>query len=142
MAMSVEEQMRAVFDQTKRLDELCDRVAGLESKVEQVLRKLTELSALRRSFLVPIETLEPEPYEILRPLTAVVAEGEGEFEAAIFDLGIFASGDTEEEAIANLKEKLLDTFDQLNELPDTRLGKGPLRQKGLLNKCVCKVERA
>ena len=68
-------------------------------------------------------------------------EGEGEFEAAIFDLGIFASGDTEEEAIANLKETLLDTFDQLNELPDTRLGKGPLRQKGLLNKCVRKVEK-
>ena len=134
--------MRAVFDQTKRLDELCDRVAGLESKVEQVLSKLAELSALRRSFLVPIETLEPEPYEILRHVTAVVTEAEGEFEAAIFDLGIFASGDTEEEAIANLKETLLDTFDQLNELPDTRLGKGPLRQKGLLNKCVRKVERA
>jgi predicted RNase H-like HicB family nuclease len=128
--------MRAVFDQAKRLDELCDRVAGLESKVEQVLRKLAELSSLRRSFLVPIETLEPEPYEILKPFTAVVMEVEGGFEAAAFDLGIFASGDTEEEAISNLKETLLDTFDQLNELPDTRLGKGPLRQKGLLNKCV------
>ena len=132
--------MRAVFDQTKRLDELCDRVAGLESKVEQVLRKLAELSALRRSFLVPIETLEPEPHEILRPFTAVVTEEEGEFGAAIFDLSIFASGDTEEEAIANLKETLLDTFDQLNELPDTKLGKGPLRQKHLLNKCVRRAE--
>jgi predicted RNase H-like HicB family nuclease len=142
MATSVEEQLRAVFGNTKRLDELCERVAGVESKVEQVLKRLGELSALRRSFLVPIESLEPEPYEILRPFTAVVMEAEGEFEASIFDLGIFSSGETEEEAIANLKETLLDTFDQLNELPDTRLGKGPLRQKGLLNKCVRKVERA
>ena len=137
---SVEEQLRAVFGYTKRLDELCERVAGLESKVEQVLKRLGELGALRRSFLVPIETLEPEPYEITRPFTAVVIEGEGEFEASIFDLGIFASGETEGEAIANLKETLADTVDRLNGLPDARLGKGPLRQKNLLNKCIRKVE--
>jgi hypothetical protein len=142
MATSVEGQLRAGFDYAKRLDQLCEQVARLESKVEQVIKRLGGLSALRRSFLVPIESLEPEPYEIVRPLTAVVMESEGEFEAAIFDLSIFASGDTEEEAIGNLKETLLDTFDQLNELPDTRLGKGPLRQKGLLNKCIRKVERA
>ena len=58
---SVEEQLRAVFGYTKRLDDLCERVAGLESKVEQVLKRMAELGALRRSFLVPLETLEPEP---------------------------------------------------------------------------------
>jgi hypothetical protein len=94
MGTLIEEQLRAVFGYTKRLDELCERVAGLEPKVEQVLKRIGELGALRQSFLVPIETLEPEPYEITRPFTAVVMEAEGEFEAAIFDLGIFASGDT------------------------------------------------
>jgi predicted RNase H-like HicB family nuclease len=142
MATSVEGQLRAGFDYAKRLDQLCEQVARLESKVEQVLKGLGELGALGRSFLVPIETLEPEPYEITRPFTAVVTEAEGGFEASIFDLGIFASGDTEEEAIANLKETLLDTFDQLSELPETRSGKGPLRQKTLLNKCIRKVEGA
>lgn len=141
MGTLVEEQLRAVFGYTKRLDDLCERVAGLESKIEQVIKRLGELGALRRSFLVPIESLEPEPYEILRPFTAVVIEGEGEFEAAIFDLGIFASGDTEEEALANLKETLVDALDRLNGLPDTRLGKGPLRQKGLLNKWIRRVEK-
>ena len=111
------------------------------AEVEQVLKRLGELGALRRSFLVPIETLEPEPYEITRPFTAVVMEAEGEFEASIFDLSIFASGDTEEEAIANLKETLLDTVDRLNGLPDARLGKGPLRQKSLLNKYIRRVEK-
>jgi predicted RNase H-like HicB family nuclease len=138
---SLEDQLRALFGYTKRFDELCERVAGLESKVDQVLKRIGDLSALRRSILVPIETLEPEPYEITRPFTAVVMEAQGEFEAAIFDLGIFASGDTEEEAIANLKETLLDTVDRLNELPDNRLGKSPLRQKSLLNKCVRRVEK-
>jgi predicted RNase H-like HicB family nuclease len=111
------------------------------AEVEQVLKRLGDLGALRRSFLVTIESLEPEPYEIMRPFTAVVMEAEGGFEAAIFDLGIFAPGDTEEEAIANLKETLLDTVDRLNELPDTRLGKGPLRQKSLLNKWIRRVEK-
>jgi hypothetical protein len=59
MATSVEEQLRAVSGYTKRLDQLCERVAGLESKVEQELKRLRELGALRRSFLVPIETLDP-----------------------------------------------------------------------------------
>jgi predicted RNase H-like HicB family nuclease len=139
MAASVEARLRAVSRYTKRLDELCESFAGLESKVDQELKRLGELAAQRRSFLVPIETLEPEPYEILRPFTAVVTEEESEFLASLFDLGIFASGDTEEEAIANLKGTLLDTVDRLNELPDTRLGKGPLRQKNLLNKSVKKT---
>jgi hypothetical protein len=138
---SVEEHLRAFFGYTKRLDELFEKVAGLESKVEQVLKGIGQLGALRRSFLVPVESLEPEPYEIMRPVTAVVMEAEGGFEASIFDLGIFASGDTEEEAIANLKETLIDTVDRLNELADARLGKGPLRQKTLLNKCIRKVEK-
>jgi predicted RNase H-like HicB family nuclease len=142
MATSVEEQLRAAFGYTKRLDELCERAAGLESKVEQVLKRIGELGPPRRSLLAPIETLDPEPYELTRPVSAVVNEAEGGFEASLFDLGIFASGDTEEEAIANLKETLLDTFDQLSELPDANLGKGLLRQKGLLNKCVRKVEGA
>ncbi|MGC9994979.1 MAG: hypothetical protein ABSE79_06610 [Terriglobia bacterium] len=140
MATSVEEQLRAVSRYTKRLDELCESFAGLESKVDQELKRLGELGAQRRSFLVPIETLEPEPYELLRPFTAVVTEEEGEFQASLFDLSVFASGDTEEEAIANLKETLLDTVDRLNELPDARLGKGLLRQKNLLNKIVRKTQ--
>jgi len=111
------------------------------AEVKHVPNKLGGLGALRRSFLVPIESLEPEPYKITRPFTAVVMEAEGGFEAAIFDLGIFASGDTEEEAIANLKETLVDTVDRLNALPDTRLGKGPLRQKSLLNKWIRKLEK-
>jgi hypothetical protein len=133
--------LRSLFGYTKRLDLLCEKVAGLESKVEQVLKRIGELGALRRSFLVPIESLEPEPYEITKPFTAVVMEAEGEFEAGIFDLSTFASGDTEEEAIANLKETLVDTVDRLNGLPDARLGKGPLRQKRLLNKCIRRVEK-
>jgi len=142
MATSVEAQLRAVSRYTKRLDELCESFAELESKVDQELKRLGELAAQRRSFLVPIETLEPEPYEILRPFTAVVTEEEGEFQANLFDLGIFASGDTEEEAISNLKETLLDTVDRLDELPDARLGKGPLRQKYLLNKSVRRLHAA
>jgi len=141
MATSVEAQLRAVSRYTKRLDELCESFAELESKVDQELKKLGELAAQRTSFLVPIETLEPEPYTLLRPLTAVVVEVEGGFEASNFDLGIYASGDTEEEAVANFKGTLLDTFDQLSELPDTKLGRALLRQKGLLNKWVRRVEK-
>lgn len=137
---TVEEQVRAVFGYTKQFDELCRRVESLEAKIEQVLKRLSELSAARTSFMVPIETLAPESYEILRPFTVVVTECEGGFEANLFDAGVFSSGETEEEAIANLKDTLIDTFDRLNELADTQLGPGPLRQKQVLNKYIRKAD--
>lgn len=136
---TVEEQLRAVFGYAKLFDQLCRRVESLEAKIEQVLNRLGELSSARKSFLVPIETLAPEPYEILRPLTVVITECEGGFEASLFDASIFASGETEEEAFANLKETLIDTYDRLNELSDTQLGPTPLRQKQLLNKYIGKT---
>ncbi len=129
----LESQIRAVFGYTQKLDELCTRVERIEGMVEAVLQKVAGINASKRSIIVPIQSLAPEPYELTHPLMAVVSGADDEgFEAALFDAGIFASGDTEEDAISDLKAALIDTYERLSELKAEQLGPGPTRQKQLL----------
>jgi hypothetical protein len=137
---SVEDQLRAAFESPQKLNQLCEAVERLETKIDQLVRKLDEAGSRTESILVPIETLAPEPYDLLRPLIAVITpSGEG-FEASVFDASIFASGETEEDAVASLKDTLIDTYERLNELGDDQLGPGPLRQKRVLNRLIRKAE--
>lgn len=139
---SLEDQLRAAFESPQKFNQLCEAVERLETKLDQLLKKLDDASSRPQSILVPIETLAPEPYELSRPLTAVITASGEEFEASVFDASIFASGDTEEDAVANLKNTLIDTYEMLNELGDDQLGPGPLRQKRVLNKLMHKAENA
>ncbi len=137
---SVEDQLRAAFESPQKINQLCEAVERLETKIDQLLKELDETSSRPQSILVPIETLAPEPYDLLRPLTAVITTSGEEYEASLFDASVFASGGTEEDAIANLKDTLIDTYEMLNELGDDKLGPGPLRQKRVLNKLIRKAE--
>jgi len=137
---SLEEQLRAAFESPQKLNQLCEAVERLETKIDQLLKKLDEASSRTESTLVPIETLAPEPYDLLRPFTIVITKSDEEFEASLFDASVFASGETEEDAVANLKDTLIDTYQMLNELGDDKLGPGPLRQKRVLNKLIRKAE--
>jgi hypothetical protein len=67
--------------------------------------------------VIPITTLAPEPYEILRDIPAVVEPAGDGFIATFFDGNISTSGDTEVEAVANLQSLILDIF----EYPDCEL---------------------
>lgn len=89
-----------------------------------------------RDVWVPVESFDPEPYDVIVPFTVVVRPSGDEFEATFFDANLHACGNTPEEAVANLKGVVLDMFDWLNELGDHRLGPGPLRQKAVLIKHI------
>jgi dCTP deaminase len=87
---------------------------------------------------VPITSFAPEPYELLRqPLVVIQQDGEG-YTASLFEANIHASGDTEEEALRNLKDLILDVFDSLSaESPET-LGPEPTRQLAVLKEFIGK----
>ena len=90
----------------------------------------TELSLARA--VIPISTLAPEPYQLLRDIPAVV-EGAGDgFIATFFDANISTSGDTEEEAVSNLRSLILDTFEYLDSETSDALGPEPTRQLAVL----------
>jgi predicted RNase H-like HicB family nuclease len=68
----------------------------------------------------------------------VIQPSEEGFSAGFFDANIHASGDTEEEALRNLKSLILDVFDSLSAEPPKDLGPQPARQLAVLNEFVAK----
>jgi hypothetical protein len=61
----------------------------------------------------------------------VVRPSDGEYEATFFDANIGIIGDTEEEAVRNLKLLIVDTFEML-ESNEASLGPEPARQLAVL----------
>ena len=86
--------------------------------------------------IVPITTFTPEPYRLKRDILAVVQPSEGGFIAGFFDANVHASGDTEEEAIRNLKSLMLDLFEALTIETRGNLGPEPTRQLAVLNEFI------
>lgn len=82
--------------------------------------------------VIPIATLDPEPFDLKRDIPATLSPAEDGFIATFFDANIGTSGDTQEEAIANLRDLIIEIFEDLeSELPDN-LGPEPLRQLSVL----------
>ena len=81
-----------------------------------------------RSLLVPIDTFAPEPFEVVKSFQVVVRPVEDEFIATFFDANLSAAGATPEEAVYNLKDVILATFDALTDHKEEELGPGPARQ--------------
>ncbi len=81
---------------------------------------------------IPITTFTPEPYRLEREIPATVQLAPDGFTAAFFDANIATSGETQEEAVSNLKSLILDTFDFLSSEPPEALGPEPARQLAVL----------
>ena len=81
--------------------------------------------------VVPITTLEPEPFDLLRSIPVVVQPTDDGYLATFFDANIGMTGDTKEEAVANLRVLLADVFEEL-EREENRLGPQLVRQLAVL----------
>jgi predicted RNase H-like HicB family nuclease len=107
-------------------------IEDLKRKVVRLEQRLARLERCRSSLSVPINTFTPEPYELMSPLFVAVEIEDDQFIATFFDANISASGDTEEEAVGNLKSLILDTFESLSAEDTTLLGPEPRRQLAVL----------
>jgi len=112
---------RGKLKATSRLNALEARLSVLESKLAETLT--------REGSGRPITTFEPEPFEVLREIKAVVQKvDEDEFIATFFDANVSAAGCNQLEAVENLKGILLSRFEFLDDLPPKKLGPGPAKQ--------------
>ena len=129
----LEKTLDLMFQDKRRFTELFERVERLEVMLQDVLKQL-EVLHQSWGFVVPIQTFAPEPYEVLSPFSAVVKSSGDGYEASFFDANVHSSGDTEEEAISNLKSAILDMFDRLSDLErQGKLGPEPTRQLKVLS---------
>jgi hypothetical protein len=111
-----------------------ERLEKIESEI-LALREQCKEFRVGRSILIPVETLAPEPFDLKRAFLVVVAPVEDEFEATFFDANIGTTGDTEEEAVRDLKALMVDTFEYL-ERNESRLGPEPARQLAVLRELI------
>jgi len=58
-----------------------------------------------------------------------------------FDANISSSGDTQEEAVDNLRMLLVEIFEDLSNEPTDKLGPEPLRQLAVLGQYIRKIVR-
>jgi hypothetical protein len=100
--------------------------------LEEIRAIKAELSRRVGAILVPITTFAPEPYQLERDILAVVQPMGDEFVATFFDANISTAGETQEEAVSNLRSLILDTFEYLESEPVEALGPEPARQLGVL----------
>lgn len=113
------------------------RIEGLEKEI-LLLRNRCDNLERTAPVIVPIESFAPEPYDIIKPFHVVVKFYEDQYIASFFDANLSASGGTPEEAVFNLKDMLIETFDILNELEDDKLGIGPRQQKAILKEFLAR----
>jgi hypothetical protein len=137
---ALEKEFKAAFGYAERVSELCQRLEKIESVLLDVVKRLDSSVQQQRGVWVPIESFSPEPYEILRPITAVITPVEDGFEAGLFDAKLFSTGDTEVEALENLKSLILENYSVFEQLGDSQLGPGPLRQWKILASLIRKCE--
>jgi hypothetical protein len=105
-------------------DALQQRIVLLEQKVHELSKD--------GSFVVPITTLTPKPFDLLKEIKVVLQPSGDEFVASFFDANVNASGCNETDAVDNLKEMLVSRFDYLESLPRKKIGPGPAKQLAVL----------
>lgn len=103
----------------------------LELGEHQQVQIIVEPEKDSQSVVVPITTLEPEPFDLLRNISVVVQATDDGYLATFFDANIGMTGDTKEESVANLRLLLVDVFDEL-EREEGQLGPQLVRQLAVL----------
>lgn len=117
---------------------MIDRLTRLENEVKTLRRQLQEGT---RAILVPMESFEPAPYELTRSATVLVLPDEESWIATLVDANINASGETIAEAVANLKDTMIELFEFLRKQPKNKLGKQPSCQLAFLKSVMRKKVR-
>lgn len=109
----------------------------LRAFVDNFEKRIHRLESMQ-TLVVPINTFEPEPYELLKTFFVSVHAVEGGFHAGWFDANIHTTGDNEEEAVSNLKSLILDFFEIFSNEPNNNLGPEPKRQLEVLKQYILK----
>jgi hypothetical protein len=103
---------------TPRLDRMIlEAVAKLRKEVSELRQKVDELTEIVRDtgriYNTTIYDLGDNKYELSTPLQIVLEEGDEETVARIPELNLYASADTDSEAIQELKQEIIQLYDDL-----------------------------
>jgi predicted RNase H-like HicB family nuclease len=110
-------------------------ILNLEKKMAKLERTVAQVAS-GSPIVLWITTLAPEPFRLKRDIPILLRSTGSSFVASFLDANVNASGETEAEALNNLKEVLTMVFRKIRSLPPNTLGPGPSRQLAVLNEFV------
>lgn len=158
----VPERERFAFDRTehepldeKRAQVILDIMASLwggeerallkevASKLDAVVRACNDITeylgiakgAYFGTKIVPIETLN-ERFTLKRPIFAVLEQSEGTVTATYYECELFGEGESEFEALDDLRQSLVEYYLELRDSLET-LGPLPAKHLRVLSELVC-----
>ena len=106
---------------------------GLRARVNQIEQELEDRP---RTYLSVITDLGDKRYSLLSDVTIALEEYKDEVVARWPDVGVYASGPTESEAIAGIKRQVVELFKELRTMKPGSLGRMPLSWKRILRRAI------
>jgi hypothetical protein len=127
-------------DHRARLADLAARkgARGFSSIIAEALDAYLG-SEPRQTETVSITTLATTGLKLRRDIPIVIERVDDGFVATFFDANLSMSGDTQEEAFRNVRELIVDIFNDLDSEPADRLGPGPRMQIQVLRSFIVPV---
>lgn len=110
------------------------RILSLEDRVARLEKRPGTTSTL-------INDLNSDKYELRDPINIILEIYDDEVLASFPDLELFGDGRNIFEAIADLKEQILDLHIDYQGTPNKMLGTDPLRWKKLLTRMIKKCKK-
>jgi hypothetical protein len=133
MASTLRVSGRSAQTRRSTLLDLRRTVDGLRARVNQIEH---ELEGRPRTYLSVITDLGDERYTLLSDVTIALEEYKDEVVARWPDVGVYASGTTESEAVAGIKRQVVELFKELRTMKPGSLGRMPLSWKRTLRRAI------
>lgn len=119
---------------TKTAQEVTKMVAQLQKRIDELAEVIHEIG---KTYNATIFELGSNEYDLTSPLQIVIEEYRDETIARIPELNLYASGDTDAEAINELKQEVIKLYEDL-ESSDRKLGPLPESWLEVLRKLIAK----
>lgn len=126
---AVEEAIKAVSEAN-----ISQKINSIENRLENIEENLQDKG---RIYNATIYELCKNKYSITTPIQIIIIEDEGEVVARIPELNLYATGDTDTEAIYELKQAIIELYEDLNKTVN-KLGPLPKSWLDTLNKLIVK----
>ena len=112
-----EDYQVTLIDLTERVETLVNYAGQLHAEIQERPVK----------YSVQVRDLDDDHYELTEPILVLIEEypGDDTLIASFPELEVFGEGNTESEAVLNLKHSILDLYDELNTTPPESVGDLP-----------------
>jgi len=124
---------RMIFENLKELN---NKVSNLQEKVEEISETLQDTVRIYNATIYELNNLK---YMITTPIQIVIIEDEDEIVARMPELNLYATGDTDSEAIYELKQELIELYEDLNST-DNKLGPLPESWLNTINELIVRTD--